>query len=366
MKTKFATTINRQNMFYWQSDRPFNGKETKEIFLDRHQKFNPKITKQAITYGMSQYGKSEKDSQVVKLDIPIASGSVNLVSKATLSDGTKIIIRSHPSNIPNGYFWVEKAATEYAAKAGIPVYKTYYIYDEKANFDFDFMLIEQLTGKNISKEMTLTPELDGKITRQTGYYAYIINSINTERYGFFNNEVAKKEGKLVGIHSKWKDHLYAALDSNLKYLVDQKIITTEQSNKLEQIFSQNENIIYCKQPHLIHNDIADWNQLANYEGNITGMIDWDECFSGDPIMEFAQYSLFYDEPRITWFKEGYTIEKALPDDFEEKFHLYKARYIISKLHLRQKKLEFEFSKFIKDKLDFGLKCLNDELKWYEK
>lgn len=366
MNDSFNQSIDRSNMFYWQSDRPFNGKETVEVFLERHQNFNRQLMSEAVSYGMEQSGKTKDAAKVVEIMDPIPSGSVNIVSKAIIADGTKIVLRAHPPKIPNGYFWAEKAATEAAAQNNIPVYKTYYIYDKKEKFDFDFMLIEQLPGNNIAKEMTLTPELDEKITRQTGYYAYLINSIPTKKYGFFNNELAKNEGRLEGIHETWKEHLYAALEENLKYLVDQKIITTTQSNQFSSIFTTHEDLMICKKPGIIHNDIADWNQLATDDGTITGMIDWDESFSGDPVMEFAAYSLFYDEPRLTWFKQGYTQEKALPEGFEEKFHLYKVRYIISKLHLRQKKLEYKYSQFIKEKMDFGLKCLNDELTWYGK
>ncbi len=364
MNNKFQTTTDRSNMFYWQSDRPFDGKETREIFMERHQRFDENIAKRAIQFGMQRHGKSESDAQVVEVDLPINSGSVNSVSKARLQDGTKVILRAHPDNIPNGYFWVEKIATVKATQAGVPTYQTFCIYDEKKEFSFDFMLIEQVKGLNVSKELTLTPKMDEKFTAQTGKYAALINSVKTTKYGFFDNHLAKTESKLVGIHEKWKNHLLAALEPNLKYLQDKQVLTSDQRQQLEQVFTNHEALMKCESPRLIHNDIADWNQLADSEGNVIAMIDWDECFSGDPVMEFAAYSLFYDEPRLTWFRAGYESISKLGEDFEEKFHLYKTRYIISKLHLRKVKLEDHSSVFLQDKLDFGLKCLNDELKWY--
>jgi hypothetical protein len=230
MKNKFASSVDRRNMFYWQSDRPFTGQETVDIFLKRHKTFDAKLMSQAIYYGMKQFGKSDDEAKVIEIQDPIPSGSVNLVSKATLADGTKIILRAHPSGIPNGYFYVEKAATEAAAQLKVPVYKTFYIYDEKKEFDFDFMLIERLPGFNADKELTLKGDKLEKFTWQTGYNAFLINSIPTQKYGYFDNVVAKKEGNLIGIHVSWKDHIFAAFTENLKYLVDQKVITISQSH----------------------------------------------------------------------------------------------------------------------------------------
>ena len=228
------------------------------------------------------------------------------------------------------------------------------------------MLIEQLNGFNVSKETSYNKKQLENFTHQTGRFAALINSVKTQGFGFFSNRIAKDNRELKGIHKQWKQHIYAAFEKNLQYLQDKKTISSTERKIIEKLFSRKENLIYCKSPRLIHNDIADWNQLADVNGKVTGMIDWDECFSGDYIMEFAQYSLFYDNPRLGWFKEGYETISKLGDDFEEKFHLYKLRYIVSKLHLRKVKLEDTYSDFLQDKLEFGLKCLNDELKWYGK
>ena len=110
--------------------------------------------------------------------------------------------------------------------------------------------------------------------------------------------------------------------------------------KIEKIFFDNDHFIKCDDPKLVHNDIADWNQLIENE-KLTGIVDWDECYSGDPITDFSAWSVFFPFERMKHLKSGYKKISSLPDDFEEKLHLYRLRYIVSKMTLRTKKLMFE-------------------------
>lgn len=364
--SKFQSTIDRSDMFYWQGDRPFDAKETKEIFLDRHETFHEFEVKEAITYGMMQAGKTADNANVVHVDPPIVSGSVNIVCKALLNDKTSVIVRMHPPKIKNGYFWAESLASKRAKEHGIPSYDTYFIDDTQSKFNFDYMIIECLSGKNIHKDLSpLSPALDEKIAEQTGMYAAKINSIPMDQYGFFDNTIAKQTKKLIGIHTAWQDHVFAAYKKNLDYLRQTETITGEMKQEIESIFDRKQQALVCLQPKLIQNDIADWNELAKEDGTVTGILDWDECFSGDPIMEIAAWSLFFDDARLEHFLSGYTKVLALPDDYEEKFHLYRLRYVVCKVAMRKKKSEYEYyaTPMMQELLRYGLKVLEEELVW---
>src|SRR3990167_9627426 len=88
MNAKFGKSVDRSRMFYWQVDRPFDEAETKKVFLDRHQNFNSDLARQAIESGMVQAGKAKSKARAVKLYEMIPFGSVNVVIKAKLADGT--------------------------------------------------------------------------------------------------------------------------------------------------------------------------------------------------------------------------------------------------------------------------------------
>jgi fructosamine-3-kinase len=95
------------------------------------------------------------------------------------------------------------------------------------------------------------------------------------------------------------------------------------------------------------------------------MVDWDECFAGDPVMDFSAYSLFYGEPRMTWFKKGYQEISELPEQFDEKFQLYKLRYLVSKLHLRKKRLLVYKSENLQILMIRGLEAMGEVFDYFK-
>jgi aminoglycoside phosphotransferase (APT) family kinase protein len=285
---------------------------------------------------MTLAGRSETEADVVKTGALITDGLVNNVLKATIADGTEVVFRMHPRGVKNGYFWVESTAALKAAEAGALSYKTYIIDDTRETFDFDYMIMEALPGetmRNFTKSGEIEYEYEEQLIRETGRNVGLIHTVLPKGFGFFLNNVAKEQAELLGQYSTFSEHIYSALDDDLNYLYDDEQITIEQRQKIASLFDNHARLLECNNPTLIHNDIADWNTLSDGK-HVTGIIDWDECISGDPVMEFSAYSLFFSEPRMSWFKEGYQEVNELPELFEEKFQLFKLRYLVSKLKLR--------------------------------
>ena len=353
--TSVLDISSREHSFYWQSDRNISELQIKHIFLDRHSFFDEESARCAIEHGTKK--------KVKKLIPPIKSGSINSVVKATLDDDSEVIMRMHPNGLKNGYFWAEKTASDAARAVGVPTYETLAIDDSKQYVPFDFMIISCSPGENMAHKGPFPPEVDKRLIEDTGRLLALVHSVKTERFGFFDNSVAKNEHRLVGIHSQWKEHVFASLLDNLSYLVDKKAVSSPDRMKIEAIFKKSDHLIVCNSPRLVHNDVADWNQLT--DGNkITALIDWDECFSGDPICDFSTYSVFFGETRIKHLIHGYETVTKLPSDFEEKFHLYRLRYIISKLTLRTKRSVYDTSEFLVQNLLLAQQMLVKELGWY--
>ncbi|OGD49322.1 hypothetical protein A3J22_02315 [Candidatus Beckwithbacteria bacterium RIFCSPLOWO2_02_FULL_49_12] len=350
-------------MFYWQVDRPFDEAETKKVFLDRHQNFNSDLARQAIESGMVQAGKAKSKARAVKLYEMIPFGSVNVVIKAKLADGTLVIFRGHPPEVKNGYFWAESLAAKKAREVGVPAYKTYFIDDTRDKFNFDYMLTEYLPGRNMKDMWPIAKKLDQKLIEDTGKLLAKIHTIHTKNFGFFDNRLAKAKKQLVGIQPQWSDHVLAALTKNLNYLQKTQVITPSQRKKISKIFSANKTLLDYKRSVLIQNDLADWNQLAQ-NGRVTAVLDWDECHSGDPMADFACWSLFFPLERLEHLKRGYQQISPLPKEYEAKFHLLRLRYLVSKITLRKKKLTFKEDKFMRDLLNHGLKTMKQEFSWY--
>lgn len=330
----------RRGMFYWQVDRNISPSQIKSIFLNRKNLFDPEMTKKAIFRSMITAGKTEKQAQVINIGKPISFGSINNAIPATIADGTNLIIRIHPSEVKNGYFWVEKLAAEEAQKAGVPSFHTYFINDDRKEFDFDFMVMSRLPGQTMQSLWPIEKVLDTQLIEETGKYMAMIHSVKVDGYGFFLNSKAKKDNKLVGQYDNLHGHFFSSFENNLTSLVDFKVFDFEKSRRINRVFEKNTTLIQIDKASLIHNDIADWNQLVEND-HVSGFVDWDECIGGDPVMDFAQWSLFFDENRLNHLKEGYVKVSPLPDNFNEKLHLYKLRYMVSKMVLRMKRLSVD-------------------------
>jgi len=350
-------------MFYWQTNRPLTAEETKKIFIERHEKLDEETLKRIVSHGMKTAGYKDKDTKIKKADPIIKRGSVNSVIPILLQSGRKIVLRIHPKGVKNGYFWVEKVATSLAKQVGIPTYETICVDDSQRMVPYDFMIVSSVMGRPIQDCQPLTQDLERKLVTQTGKYAAMIHKIKPVGFGFFDNQLAKKDEVLQGQYKSFKEHVFAALFNDLKFLVDNNVFAQKQHKEIMNLFDKSEQLMVCKQGSLIHNDIADWNELFDGK-SVTGIMDWDECFSGDPMMETSAYSLFYGEPRLTWFKEGYNRIGKLENN-EDKFQFFKLRYLISKMHLRKKRSTIDPSQTMKQNIARGMQAIKEVFNYFK-
>lgn len=350
-------------MFYWQTNRPLTAEETKKIFIERHEKIDEETLKRIVSHGMKTAGHKDKDTKIKEVNPIIKQGSVNSVIPILLQSGRKIVLRIHPKGVKNGYFWVEKVATSLAKQAGVPTYETICVDDSQRVVPYDFMIMSAVIGRPLQEYLLLTQDLERKLVTETGKYAAMIHKIKPIGFGFFDNQLAKKDGVLQGQYKSFKEHVFAALFDDLKFLVDNNVFTQKQRKEIIHLFNKSEQLMACKRGSLIHNDIADWNELSDGK-SVTGIMDWDECFSGDPTMETAAYSLFYGEPRLTWFKEGYNRIGKLEDN-EDKFQFFKLRYLISKMHLRKKRSTIDPSPTMKQNIIRGMQAIKELFNYFK-
>ncbi|MEK7141056.1 MAG: aminoglycoside phosphotransferase family protein [Patescibacteria group bacterium] len=352
----------RTNMFYWQTNRKISAQQDKEIFLSRHARFNEEGLRRAAVAGMKKAGFSGDDASVRAVEPIIANGLINTVVPIVLKSGRNIVLRMHPPEVKNGYFWVESLASKIVQLAGVPTYMCLVVDDTRASVPFDYMIMTREPGKPVQDLWPLPPDLEEHFVTQTGRYAARIHSIEPDGFGFFRNDAAKKDGQLLGQYTSLQEHMYAGMEEDLSYLEDSKTITVSQRKIIEGVFAKHTDLFSTKKSVLIHNDIADWNTLTDGT-NITAIMDWDECVGGDPIMELSAYSLFFGEPRMSWFIRGYEEVKKL-GDWKEKFELFKLRYLVSKLHLRKKRSTVDSSDQITRNLVRGLEAMQEVFAYF--
>lgn len=362
MKTSILDLSDRTNMFYWQTNRRISATQQQHIFLTRHTRLKGEWLRKATVAGMKRAGFFGDDTRVASHLPIIAFGSVNTVVPVVLKSGREVVIRMHPPEVKNGYFWVESVATKFAKGTGVPTYTCLIVDDTRDSVPFDYMIMTRKRGRPMQDLWPLPVELEEHLVRETGRYAAMIHRIQPEGFGFFRNDIAKRQGRLVGQYKTLRQHIEAGLAEDLRFLTNVGTITSAQSKTIESLFQKHANLMSIKQPVLIHNDIADWNQLSDGK-RITGMMDWDECVGGDPVMELSAYSLFFGQPRLNWFIRGYEEVRSL-GKWKQKYELFRLRYLVSKLHLRKKRSLVEDSEFLRSNLSRGLEAMHEVFAYF--
>lgn len=362
MTSSIIDLSDRTNMFYWQTNRRISAEQQKNIFLTRHTRLDNILLEKAVEAGMKRAGFSSDETRIVRIESIISFGSVNTVVPIILKSKREIVIRIHPPEVKNGYFWVESVVTKLVKSAGVPTYTCLVVDDTHEVVPFDYMIMTREPGKPMQDYLPLLQVLEERLVCETGRYAALIHTITPQGFGFFRNDIAKQEGRLVGQYRNLRNHMEAGFGEDLGFLQDSQTITKKQRKTIEGLFTKKTDLLSFGKSVLIHNDIADWNQLTDGH-HITGMMDWDECVGGDPIMELAAYSLFFGEPRMSWFIRGYEEVKKL-GEWKEKFELFKLRYLVSKLHLRKKRSLVEDSGLLRDNLARGIEAMAEVFAYF--
>lgn len=350
----------RSNVFYWQTDRAITPAEAGRIWIDRHGYFTDEDIKTAANKTLD----GGQLVSVVPFD-PAAQtnlGNINSVRIGKLSSGKAVVIRCHPRGIKNGYFHVESLAAQKALDAGLPAYRTFAIHDLEDEEDFAFQICQKLPGDTVKTWLSKHPEDEAQLVKDMGVRMAELHQISVTGFGPFNNDQAKM-GKLVGMHKNFGQAVRAGLDFNLGVLAERNILTKQQARAIDKLMAAGNPLLNCEKPVLIHNDFADWNVMTDGT-RVTGMIDWDECVAGDPVMDIACWSTFFEPERLGGMLAGYWSVAAKPDDFEEKFQLLRLRYTVSKMTLRVRRYEWTQTDDVKQRIEIGKKHLAVSLAYF--
>ena len=350
----------RNDCFYWQTDRKISAEEAALVWKDRHSA----ITNEELFDKINSQLTTDKLKSIKPFDLNAQTslGNVNSIRVGVLENGKEVVIRCHPKGIKNGYFYVESLASQLALENNLPAYHTYVVHDLESKDDISYQVIEKLSGDTIQFYLKEHPEKEKQLVYEVGKMMSRLHQIKVNGYGPFINEKAK-DNILEGRFKSLQESINAGLSENLERLVKYNIITQGIANKMKKLFDNNP-LLSTDTSVLIHNDFADWNLLT--DGNsVTGILDWDECVGGHPIQEVACWSTFFDPERLPLFLKGYFSDKEKPENFEELFQLFRLRYTISKMALRIKRYTYEQSPFIKSMIEKGTKHLEDLTKIFK-
>jgi aminoglycoside phosphotransferase (APT) family kinase protein len=227
-----------------------------------------------------------------------ASGLSNFVFAIKNSDG-EFIVRISPEQWRIKSFIKEQWAQTEAQKASVPIAEILEVGME--TISQPYMITRLIKGN----EATRHPQRM-EILRELGRYAALINSIKTKGFG----KTFDWSSNQLSLNETWKDYLKKEykFEERLKFLEKHRMISAGQYKKLEKIFA--EALKLKPKPALNHGDLRLKNVIADDEGKIKAIIDWENCVSNiapEWELSIALHDLGIDEKQM--FLEGYGISE---------------------------------------------------------
>lgn len=240
----------------------------------------------------------------------LSGGLTNFVFSFRSNDGD-FVIRISPDPHRINLFIKEQWANAKAKEAGIPVAEMLEVGSEMIGFPY--MVTRAVEGGDATHHPKRL-----EVLRELGQLGAKVNSIRTKGFGqtfdWSDNKLSK--------NASFKEWLVGEYDAEgkVELLAKHRLIAPGRSKRLKKIF--NESAKTKARPSLNHSDLRLKNVIADDEGKIKALIDWEGCTSNvAPAWELslALHDLGPDETQ--YFLEGYGVK---PKKLEEAMPLIRA------------------------------------------
>ncbi|MBW3589169.1 MAG: aminoglycoside phosphotransferase family protein [Actinobacteria bacterium] len=176
---------------------------------------------------------------------------------------------------------------------------------DRRRFPADFLLIEEIPGIDFSELMDPRDDhFEDPATRsllvQTGGLLRRLHSRITERFGPIDPEL------IQGKHPSWHKALVSRVEHRLRRLQENSPLNPSLLAGVWELLDERASELDgYEDPRLIHGDFQKGHVIVDPERTeVTGVIDFEDVASGDPIWDLATFSK-WEEESLSALLEGY-------------------------------------------------------------
>jgi aminoglycoside phosphotransferase (APT) family kinase protein len=247
----------------------------------------------------------------------LIAGEVNEVYDIKTQDGRELIVRiSHGSNSD---FEQEQWAIKRCRQIGVPVPEILSLESLSVNEKPLSILIERkISGESLNILQNRSSKGLERIVNEAGKILAKIHIVSTKKFGKIN-----KNGE--GKYQTLADSILKVRNIKKKLLgIAQKVdLKTKFITGAIDIIENNQRLYKETTPHLVHGDFTPDHILVK-AGRVVGILDFENCRSGDSVADFAWWDFFWGKRLPTdWLKKGYQKVGKLGQNYETKLHLHR-------------------------------------------
>lgn len=247
---------------------------------------------------------------------PLGGGTYSTAYRLDLADGTRAVVKVGP---PHGAdlltYERELAATEAlfferaGELAGVPVPRVLGTDLAGEVVGRELVVIEYLDGTLLSEVAdTLSADAHERIRREVGAICARIHTLTAERFGYVRTRTDERR------RCTWRETFLGMVHD---LVADSQRIPTTRPTRSEEIAAaitrHAADLDVVTEPALVHFDLWDGNVLVDTErGAVTGVIDGERAFYGDPLAEFASLAVLRDDDVLAVVMDGYGQQRGQP------------------------------------------------------
>lgn len=234
----------------------------------------------------------------------------------------ELVLKVSPHEGPRfgGEYWALKQCSQ----NNIPVPKALALGTVRPKLPYPtrYLLATRIPGKRVQSpsRLKLRSAKTSNYLRKAGYLLSKVHTIKTRGFGWLGTN-----GK--GVYKSWKEFLLEPIlnEKLLPYLSEEGFIDKNLEKSIPNFLNSEEEYLQLESPFLLHGDFF-LDHIFTNKGRVSGVIDFENCISGDPLYDLATFELYHEVGRypspLPHFLEGYK-NGFTKEDLERKIVFYK-------------------------------------------
>jgi aminoglycoside phosphotransferase (APT) family kinase protein len=241
---------------------------------------------------------------------PLAGGTFNACWGVALGDGTELVLKvAPPPSLPLLGYERDLLRTEAdfyarAAAAEVPVPRVVHADFGRARIASDWLLMTRIPGRTLqSVRRRLSREDLAEVRTALGRVVARLARVRGDGFGYAPAEVGTRA-------ASWREAYAAMLALLLRDAARWNVRLPRPADAIEALVARVAPALDAvAAPSLVHFDLWDGNVFVD-AGRLSGVIDGERAFSGDPLAELPSLALFGDIEADAGFLRGFADESG--------------------------------------------------------